>query len=106
MKLTTFETAHGARHIGALLPGGTELVDFTAADARPWFRSMLDLIDGGEPALTYTDVQDAADKIEYVLAHPEVQRSLRLRLAQRRALFSTERFMASMRQIVETFPPS
>jgi hypothetical protein len=51
MKLTTFETTHGARHIGALLPGGTEIVDFTVADARPWFRSMLDLIDGGEAAL-------------------------------------------------------
>ena len=31
MKLVTFETG-GARHIGALLPGELEAVDFTAAD--------------------------------------------------------------------------
>jgi len=50
MKLVTFETG-GSRHIGALLPGEREAVDFTAADAAPHFRDMLALIDGGAAAL-------------------------------------------------------
>ena len=49
MKLVTFETG-GARHIGALLPGEREAVDFTAGDAAPYFRDMLALIDGGGAA--------------------------------------------------------
>jgi 2-keto-4-pentenoate hydratase/2-oxohepta-3-ene-1,7-dioic acid hydratase in catechol pathway len=52
MKLTTFETK-GARHIGALLPGEREAVDFTASDPAPYFRDMLALIDGGAPALEH-----------------------------------------------------
>ncbi len=52
MKLVTFETA-GARHIGALLPGEREAVDFTAADGAPIFRDMLALIDGGAAALDH-----------------------------------------------------
>jgi 2-keto-4-pentenoate hydratase/2-oxohepta-3-ene-1,7-dioic acid hydratase in catechol pathway len=52
MKLVTFETG-GARHIGALLPGGREAVDFTAGDAAPYFRDMLALIDGGAAALEH-----------------------------------------------------
>jgi 2-keto-4-pentenoate hydratase/2-oxohepta-3-ene-1,7-dioic acid hydratase in catechol pathway len=51
MKLVTFETRDGARHIGAVLPGEREAVDFTASDAAPHFRDMLALIDGGTPAL-------------------------------------------------------
>jgi 2-keto-4-pentenoate hydratase/2-oxohepta-3-ene-1,7-dioic acid hydratase in catechol pathway len=51
MKLVTFETL-GARHIGALRPGETEIVDFTASDpAASGFRDMLALIDGGEDGL-------------------------------------------------------
>jgi 2-keto-4-pentenoate hydratase/2-oxohepta-3-ene-1,7-dioic acid hydratase in catechol pathway len=52
MKLVTFETG-GARHIGALLPGEREAVDFTAGDAAPYFRDMLALIDGGAAALDH-----------------------------------------------------
>ena len=36
---------------GALLPGETTLVDFTASDASAHFRDMLALIDGGPAAL-------------------------------------------------------
>jgi 2-keto-4-pentenoate hydratase/2-oxohepta-3-ene-1,7-dioic acid hydratase in catechol pathway len=52
MKLITFATG-GVPHIGALLPGEQEAVDFTAADGAPYFRDMLALIDGGEPALDH-----------------------------------------------------
>jgi 2-keto-4-pentenoate hydratase/2-oxohepta-3-ene-1,7-dioic acid hydratase in catechol pathway len=52
MKLVTFET-QGVRHIGALLPGEREAVDLTASDAAPYFRDMLALIDGGNPALDH-----------------------------------------------------
>jgi 2-keto-4-pentenoate hydratase/2-oxohepta-3-ene-1,7-dioic acid hydratase in catechol pathway len=51
MKLVTFETRQGERHIGALLPDGNGAVDFTAGDAAPHFRDMLALIDGGAAAL-------------------------------------------------------
>jgi len=51
MKLVTFNTPEGAQHIGALLPGETTLVDFTASDASAHFRDMLALIDGGAAAL-------------------------------------------------------
>lgn len=52
MKLVTFETKGGARHIGAMCADGRTVADFTAArpDA-PHFRDMLSLIDGGEAAL-------------------------------------------------------
>lgn len=53
MKLTTFLAPGGAAHIGALLPGETTISDFTAADAAPYFRSMLDLIDAGPAALEH-----------------------------------------------------
>ncbi|MBS0562302.1 MAG: fumarylacetoacetate hydrolase family protein [Proteobacteria bacterium] len=54
MKLVTFETngeTNGERHIGALRPGETEIVDFTAAAPSPMFRDMLALIDAGEAGL-------------------------------------------------------
>lgn len=53
MKLVTFSDARGAQRIGALLPGGTALVDFAAADPAPHFRDMLALIDGGADALAH-----------------------------------------------------
>jgi 2-keto-4-pentenoate hydratase/2-oxohepta-3-ene-1,7-dioic acid hydratase in catechol pathway len=52
MKLATFIAPDGAQHIGALLPAGDALADFTAgAPAAPWSRDMLALIDGGAAAL-------------------------------------------------------
>lgn len=51
MRLVTFRTREGREHIGAVLADGASVADFTAASNAPWFRSMLDLIDGGEAAL-------------------------------------------------------
>jgi len=55
MKLVTFSLldgdTDGSYHIGAMLPGEQQLVDFTAASKEPAMRSMLALIDGGAPAL-------------------------------------------------------
>jgi 2-keto-4-pentenoate hydratase/2-oxohepta-3-ene-1,7-dioic acid hydratase in catechol pathway len=51
MKLTTFLTANGSEHIGAVLPDESRVVDFTASDPSPAFRDMLSLIDGGPAAL-------------------------------------------------------
>lgn len=53
MKLVTFDCASGERHIGALLPGEVDAVDFTAADAVPYFADMLSLIDAGPAALEH-----------------------------------------------------
>ena len=51
MKLVSFRAPGGAVHVGAMLPGESQIADFTADDKSPWFRDMLGLIDGGEPAL-------------------------------------------------------
>lgn len=67
MKLVTFIAPGGAQHIGALLPGDTTLVDFTASDTRAHFRDMLALIDGGDAAL---------DAARALLAKPGVIREL------------------------------
>jgi glycosyltransferase involved in cell wall biosynthesis len=59
---------------------------------------------GREPRLTYRSLENAVDSIAYVLEHPTEQSALRARLATRVPLFSTERFVATIRQVVETFP--
>jgi 2-keto-4-pentenoate hydratase/2-oxohepta-3-ene-1,7-dioic acid hydratase in catechol pathway len=51
MKLATFETDDGARHVGAVLSGGETLADLTASDSSSTFRDMLSLIDSGAPGL-------------------------------------------------------
>ena len=51
MKLVSFFTQDGAEHIGSVDDDGGSVVDFTAADASPVFRSMLDLIDAGPAGL-------------------------------------------------------
>lgn len=51
MKLTTFLTADGSEHIGAVLPKDSRVIDFTASDPSPAFRDMLSLIDAGPEAL-------------------------------------------------------
>lgn len=67
MKLVTFIAPGGAQHIGALLPGDTTLVDFTASDTGAHFRDMLALTDGGDAAL---------DAARALLAKPGVIREL------------------------------
>jgi 2-keto-4-pentenoate hydratase/2-oxohepta-3-ene-1,7-dioic acid hydratase in catechol pathway len=49
----TFRTGGGAEHIGALLDDGHTVSDFTSSTDAAWSRSMLDLIDGAEPALEH-----------------------------------------------------
>lgn len=68
MKLVTFDTASGERHIGALLPGETRVADFTASDAAPWSRDMLALIDGGDTALVAARASLAAPRVVHELA--------------------------------------
>ncbi|WP_037085068.1 fumarylacetoacetate hydrolase family protein [Neorhizobium vignae] len=56
MKLATFRTPNRSAHIGIVHDGDSRLFDLTAAAAKQdggstLFRSMLDLIDGGPPAL-------------------------------------------------------
>ena len=38
MKLVTFDTPAGERHIGALLAGEIRIADFTTSDSAPWSR--------------------------------------------------------------------
>jgi len=51
MKLVSFITQGGAEHIGSVIDEGRTVIDFTASDASPVFRSMLDLIDAGPEGL-------------------------------------------------------
>jgi 2-keto-4-pentenoate hydratase/2-oxohepta-3-ene-1,7-dioic acid hydratase in catechol pathway len=53
MKLVTFETAAGERHIGVMLPGEREIADLTAADRAPYLSDMLALIDSGQAGLEH-----------------------------------------------------
>ena len=68
MKLVTFDTSAGERHIGALLPGETRIADFTASTGAPWSRDMLALIDGGAPALDEARAFLAAPRVTHELA--------------------------------------
>lgn len=63
MKLVTFLTGAGARHIGALTADRKSIVDFTIADPSPAFADMLSLIDGGPRAL------EAARKLHAAARH-------------------------------------
>jgi len=53
MKLVSFITQGGAEHIGSVIDEGRTVIDFTASDASPVFRSMLDLIDAGPEGLEH-----------------------------------------------------
>ena len=68
MKLVTFDTGAGERHIGALLPGETHVADFTASSGAPWSRDMLALIDGSSGALDEARACLAAARVVHELA--------------------------------------
>lgn len=68
MKLVTFDLPTGARHIGALLPGETRIVDFTAGTSAPWAQDMLALIGGDETALAAARAALAAARIVHEIA--------------------------------------
>ena len=55
---------------------------------------------GGDSRFTYTTVDEAVQKILRVLADPDAQRTARAALADRRRLFSIERFQARVREVV------
>lgn len=59
---------------------------------------------GEEPALRYDSEDDAVAKICAVLADPAGQARLRAALAARSELFTTERFIREVREIVNAFP--
>lgn len=68
MKLVSFELPSSARHIGAMLPGETRIVDFSAGSGAPWARDMLALIDAGDAALAEARACLAAPRVTHELA--------------------------------------
>lgn len=58
---------------------------------------------GHEPALMYESEDDAVQQIAGTLVNPVEQERLRAILARSAAQFSTDRFMAQVREIVDTF---
>lgn len=55
------------------------------------------------PDLIYTDIDDAANKIEEVLRNEGMQLNLRNHLAEQSKKFSSEKFMAEIRKVVNEF---
>jgi glycosyltransferase involved in cell wall biosynthesis len=62
----------------------------------------VEIVDGDE-RLLYAAPEEAVAKIILVMSDPDVQRSLRTHLASRKRLFSTERFMRRMQELVRHF---
>lgn len=58
---------------------------------------------GQEPALMYDSEVDGAARITAVLADPAAQQRLRASLAARAEMFSTDRFVREVREIVSAF---
>jgi glycosyltransferase involved in cell wall biosynthesis len=58
---------------------------------------------GNEPALMYASDEDAIHKITEVLGNAGLQERLRAGLSTRSEMFSTERFMREVREIVKSF---
>lgn len=58
---------------------------------------------GHEPALTFDSEDDAVRKISAVLTSPTEQERLRRRLAEQAELFSADRFVRQVRELVATF---
>lgn len=58
---------------------------------------------GDEPALRFDSEDDAVRKVNAVLANPAEQERLRRRLAERAELFSTDRFVREVRDVVAHF---
>ncbi len=58
---------------------------------------------GQEPALMYDAEEDGAARITAVLADPAAQQRLRTSLAARAEMFSTDRFVREVREIVSAF---
>jgi hypothetical protein len=58
---------------------------------------------GGDDRLLYGAAEEAVAKITLVMSDPDMQRSLRAHLASRRELFSTERFMRRIQEVVRHF---
>jgi glycosyltransferase involved in cell wall biosynthesis len=58
---------------------------------------------GNDERLLFHTRENALEKIRFVLNHPQEQNSIRQHLDQRKAMFSAERFMDQMQQIVRDF---
>ena len=51
MKLVTFTVGDGGPRVGALNAEETAVVDLAAADDQPYFATMLNVIEAGDPAV-------------------------------------------------------
>lgn len=59
---------------------------------------------GGDPRITYADVEDATQKIVRAIADPDLESRLLEGVAERADHFTAERFMAEIRDAVDSFP--
>jgi len=87
-------------------PFGIAVAEMVSAGCLPFVPHSggpLEIV-GPEERLLFDSSEEAMRKITVVLDSPADQEALRAYLHDREALFSTERFMEQMRQIVQDFP--
>jgi len=72
MKLVTFTVGGGDPRVGALNADETAVVDLAAADKQPYFATMLDMIEAGDPAVARAREIVAASGDGAGLALPDV----------------------------------
>lgn len=89
-------------------PFGISVAEMLKAGMIPFVRSkggQMEIVGTEHPDLLFDSEKEGAEKIAAVLANQQLQEALRRSLEQRKDLFSTERFMASIRQAVEQYLP-
>lgn len=87
-------------------PFGISIAEMVKAGVVPFARDTggpLEIIGAENTALFFSGFEDAIAKITDLLAHPDKQTQMRLALEQQKKLFSTDRFMAEIDQIVTRY---
>jgi len=87
-------------------PFGISIAEMVKAGAIPFVRDQggqIEIVGEKNQALMFKNEQEAVEKIVAVLSQPEQQQTLQTALAEQQNLFSTQRFMNEMNQIVERY---
>lgn len=87
-------------------PFGISIAEMLKANMLPFVRSkggQMEIVGAEHEALLFKKQKDAVEKISAVLGDTALQESLRASLQARKALFSTEHFMKSIRTTVASY---
>ncbi|MFW6296496.1 MAG: glycosyltransferase [Halothece sp.] len=87
-------------------PFGISIAEMVKAGAVPFVRSeggQIEIVGEENSDLLFDNAENAVEKIINVLSSPEKQEKLRTSLGERQKRFSTEKFMADMTQVVDSY---